>query len=165
MDSKYLLLFIVVLGLLVGIAGAANANVSVAVDTTVVNSTFLDVNIWMLILVIGLITMFLSHIPNWDKTNPIWACLSPFFTFTALWFSTSLQYTYTNAFNLGGGTYGMILEHNIYHLDWIAVGLLGVVFIFSCLNVAYVLSGRSVQKPSRDEIYTKSARNESIRDE
>jgi hypothetical protein len=163
MIKQILLLFLLIL--LVCNVSAANANVSVMVDTTIVNSTFLDVNIWMLILIIGLVCMFLSHIPGWDKSNPIWACLSPFFTFAAAWFSTSLQYTYTNAFNLGDGTYGMILEHNIYHLDWIATGLLGIVFIFSCLNVAYVLSGRSIQKPNRDEIHTRNARQESMSDE
>jgi len=139
---------------MVGISSAAN----ITVDTTVVNSTYLNVEIWMMIFVIGLACMFLSHIPGWDKSNPIWACLSPFFTFATAWFSTSLQYT--NTILLSDNT--IILEHYIYHLDWMATGLLGVVFIFSCLNVAYVLSGRSIQKADRDEIYT---RNNRIRDE
>lgn len=150
-------LFIISLILIVGISSAAN----ITVDTTVVNSTYLDAGIWMLIFIIGLICMFLSHIPGWDKSNPIWACLAPFFTFAAAWFSTSLQYT--NTILLSDDS--VILEHYIYHLDWMAIGLLGVVFIFSCLNVVYVLSGRSVQKSTRDEIYTKNARQESISDE
>jgi len=153
------LLFIISLILMVGISSAAN----ITVDTTVVNSTYLNVEIWMMIFIIGLACMFLSHIPGWDKSNPIWACLSPFFTFAAAWFSTSLQYV--NTIILSDDS--IILEHYIYHLDWMAIGLLGVVFIFSCLNVAYVLSGKStsVQKPTRDEIHTRNARQESISDE
>ncbi len=148
------LLFIISLILIVGVSSAA----TVTVDTTVVNSTYLNVEIWMMIFIIGLVCMFLSHIPGWDKSNPIWACLSPFFTLAAAWFSTSLQYT--NTILLSDNT--IILEHYIYHLDWAAVGLLGIVFIFSCLNVAYVLSGRSVQKAGREEIHT---RNNAISDE
>ena len=136
--------------LLVLLVGGVSA-LPVSVDTTIVNSTYLNVDIWMLILVIGLTCMFISHIPNWDKSAPIWACLSPFFTFAALWFSTSLQYTNTVVLSDNS----IILEHYIYHLDWMAVGLLGIVFIFSCLNVAYVLSGNSIKKPGKEEIETR----------
>ena len=137
--------FLILILLMVGNVSA------VTVDTTIVNSTYLDVTIWMMILLLGLICMFLSHIPNWDKTNPIWACLSPFFTFAALWFSTSLQYTNAVVFSNDS----IVLQHYIYHLDWMAVGLLGIVFIFSCLNVAYVLSGNSIKKPGKEEIETR----------
>ena len=136
--------------LLVLLVGGVSA-LPVSVDTTIVNSTYLNVDIWMMVLVLGLVCMFLSHIPGWDKTNPIWACLSPFFTFAALWFSTSLQYTNTVVLSDNS----IILEHYIYHLDWMAIGLLGIVFIFSCLNVAYVLTGNSIKKPGKDEIETR----------
>ena len=162
---KHFLLLILLI-ILVGTVSAVNTNVSVTVDTTVVNSPYLDVNVWELILLLGLVTMFLSHIPGWDKTNPIWACLSPFFTFTALWFSNSIQYVHVNDYyNNATGNYNIVLEHFIYHLDWIAVGLLGVVFVFSCINVAYVLSGKSITKPSRDEIYTPENSNRRTEDE
>lgn len=138
--------------LLIGTVCASSNTTNVTVDTTVINTPYLDVTIWILMLLLGIMFLVLSHIPSMDRSSAIWAVLAPFFTFTATFFSRTLQYTNTEIF-YDSGTYKVVTEYSIYHLDWLAVGVLGVLFLFSFINVFYVASRKPITKPQAKEVY------------
>lgn len=134
-------------------AQATPPTVYSTVDTTIVNSPYLDVNIWILILLLGVLFFIMSRTPYFDNgTRAVWALLCPFFTLGAAYFSSMLQYTSTTTFyNQTANTVQVISEHFIYHLDWLAVGLLGILFIFSFINAWAVLMEKPVEKPTKEE--------------
>lgn len=148
-------LYLIALVLLIAPCSAYGTyGVNVTSDTTVVSSSFLDIYIWALILVIGIFFLVLSNITTKDTGAPLWALLSPFFLFAAAYFSSMLQRVEViMCFNSNTGRYEILIENLVYHLDWIAIGLFGVLFIFSFINMWYVLTKNPVEKPNRKEIY------------
>lgn len=145
---------LIALLLLIVPCGASSVNVTV--NTSVMDSNYLDVGIWIVILLLGIFFFVLSNLTTKDTGAPLWALIAPFFTFAAMYFSTMLQYVQvTTYYDSGIDTYRSVTEHFIYHLDWIGVGLLGVLFIFSFINTWYILSKSPVEKPQRDEVFSK----------
>jgi len=141
--------------LLIPIVSAASVNTSV--DTNVIDSTFLDVDIWVLITVSGWALFVLSQLTTRDTGNAIWACLCPFFTFASAWFSVFLQRTQVDiSYDSVNGVYNVLSEHFVFHLDWLAVGLFGIIFIFSVLNWIHVIFVKREGKKefaSKEDIY------------
>jgi hypothetical protein len=129
---------------------AISSNVNVSADTTVVNATGLDIGLWYFITIIGIALFVLSHVTPVESA-PIWAILSPFFTFASMYFSTQLQYTYvTTYFDSTTSFYYTALQTFTYHMDWAAVGVLGVMFVFSFLNMWYILTRNPVERPGKN---------------
>lgn len=141
--------------LLIQTVSAASVNASV--DTNVIDSTFLDVDIWVLITVSGWALFVLSQLTTRDTGNAIWACLCPFFTFASAWFSVFLQRTQVDiSYDSVNDVYNVLSEHFIFHLDWLAVGLFGIIFIFSVLNWIHVIFVKREGKKefaSREDVY------------
>ena len=145
--------------LLVGTC-SAYSSVNVTADTTVVNSPYLEVGIWVIIVGLGVFFFVLSNITTKETGAPIWALLAPFFTFASAYFSTKLQYIMaTTYYDTSANTYRVITEHFVYHLDWIATCLLGILFIFSFINMWYILTKAPVERPNRKEIYGSGENN------
>jgi len=139
--------------LLLIIPCSAYSSINVTVDTNVVNSPYLDVWIWVIIVVLGIFFLVLSNLTTKDTGAPLWAIIAPFFTFASAYFSTKLQYINSEIFyDASTNTYRVITEHFVYHLDWIAIGLLGAVFILSFINMWFILTKKPVEKPQRQEI-------------
>ncbi len=135
----------------------ASASVNASVDTNVIDSTYLDVDIWMLITVAGWILFAMSQLTTRQTGNAIWASLCPFFTFASAWFSVFLQRTQIEInYDSTSGVYNVLSEHFVYHLDWLAVGIFGIIFIFSAINWMHVVFAKregTKEVTSREDIY------------
>jgi hypothetical protein len=134
-----------------------SATVNTSVDTNVIDSTYLDVDIWMLLTVCGWVLFAVSQLTTRQTGNAIWASLCPFFTFASAWFSVFLQRTHVEIFyDSTTGVYNVLSEHFIFHLDWIAVGLFGIIFIFSAINWMHIIFAKregTKEVASREDIY------------
>jgi len=143
--------------LLALIIPVASATVNATVDTNVIDSTYLDVDIWMLITVAGWLLFALSQLTTRQTGNAIWASLCPFFTFASAWFSVFLQRTQIEInYDSTSGVYNVLSEHFVYHLDWLAVGVFGIIFIFSAINWMHVVFAKregTKEITSREDIY------------
>jgi hypothetical protein len=143
--------------LLALIIPVASATVNATVDTNVIDSTYLDVDIWMLITVAGWLLFALSQLTTRQTGNAIWASLCPFFTFASAWFSVFLQRTQIEInYDSTSGVYNVLSEHFVYHLDWLAVGVFGIIFIFSAINWMHVVFAKregAKEVTSREDIY------------
>ncbi len=143
--------------LLALIIPVTSATVNATVDTNVIDSTYLDVDIWMLITVAGWLLFALSQLTTRQTGNAIWASLCPFFTFASAWFSVFLQRTQIEInYDSTSGVYNVLSEHFVYHLDWLAVGIFGIIFIFSAINWMHVVFAKregTKEVTSREDIY------------
>lgn len=150
-------LVFILLSMMILFPTIVSGSVNASVDTNVIDSTFLDVDIWVLITVSGWALFVLSQLTTRDTGNAIWACLCPFFTFASAWFSVFLQRTQVDiSYNSVNGVYNILSEHFVFHLDWLAVGLFGIIFIFSVLNLIHVIFVKREGKKeiaSREDIY------------
>ena len=148
-------LYLIALVLLISPCSAyGTTGVNVTSDTTVVSSNFLDIYIWALILIVGIFFLVLSNLTSKETGAPIWALLSPFFLFSAAYFSSMLQRVEViMCFNSNTGQYEILIENFIYHLDWIAVGLFGILFIFSFINMWYILTKKPLERTKRSDLY------------
>lgn len=146
------LVYLIALMLLIVPCGASS--VDVTVNTSVINSNYLEIGIWIIILLLGVFFLVASNITTKETGAPLWALIAPFFTFAAAYFSTMLQYIQvTTYYDSTADTYRVVTEHFIYHLDWMATGLLGLLFVFSFVNMWYILTKKPIERPTRNEMF------------
>lgn len=161
---KRLLLIAVLLAMIVCPVLAAefdeNYTVTGQIDTTPVNSPYIDAGLWFYITSIGFIALGLSYLPR-KYGGSLWAMISPLFLFASARFASMLQYTITSTyFEAATGTgvnaeldeWHLLLDYVVYHVDWLAI-VMGIIFLLSFINMWYILSRKTIEKPSRRNNY------------
>ena len=151
MKSKLILLAALVLALVQPVfAGIDNTTIS----TTIINTQYLDLTIWILIVLLGFGFLILSNIQTeWNKNAALWAIIAPFFLFPAAYFSLQIQtMSYVPTVD-SDGVIHVAIQQTVYHPEWLAL-VLGIMFILSVINIFYILTRKAVVKPSRKELDT-----------
>lgn len=152
MKSK-LILFGVMLAALVQpvFAGIDNTTIS----TTIIDTQYLDLTIWILIVLLGFGFLILSNIrTEWNaNAASLWAVISPFFMFPAAYFALQIQtMSYVPTVDSDGAVH-VAIQQTVYHPEWLAL-VLAIMFIFSIINFFYILTRKAVVKPTRRELDT-----------
>ena len=147
MKPKNLLWMIPGLALLVSPALADIQNASIS--TTIIDTPYLDFNIWLLITLLGLGLLILSNITSKEQNSALWAVLCPFFTFPAMRFALMIQTMSYVPFVDSSNVVHISIQQTVFHPEWLAF-ILGVVFIISLVNIWYILTKKPVERQERD---------------
>ncbi|MDD2246339.1 MAG: hypothetical protein PHC39_04575 [Proteiniphilum sp.] len=120
------------------------------INTAVVSSPYVDINIWYFITAIGLLLFLISNITTKEQNNSLWAVLCPFFTFPSMYFAlnycvTDVQQTWVN------NTQQVMIQQTVYHPEWLAF-VFGVIFICSIINIWYVVTKEPIERQKKDNI-------------
>lgn len=131
-------------------AGIDNTTIS----TTIINTQYLDLTIWILIVLLGFGFLILSNIrAEWNANAALWAIISPFFLFPSAYFALQIQtMSYVPTVDSGGAVH-VAIQQTVYHPEWLAL-VLAIMFLFSIINIFYILTRKAVVKPSRRELDT-----------
>lgn len=131
-------------------AGIDNTTIS----TTIINTQYLDLTIWILIVLLGFGFLILSNIhAEWNANAALWAIIAPFFLFPAAYFTLQIQtMSYVPTVD-GAGEVHVAIQQTVYHPEWLAL-VLGIMFLFSIINIFYILTRKAVVKPTRKELDT-----------
>ena len=117
----------------------------------VINTPYLDFNLWILITLIGLGFLVFSR---WEK-NPqnavLWSLIAPFFLFPSAYFSLMLRQTKLIVDSTTEGVSAQSVNI-ITHPEWLAV-VMFIIAIFSVINFFYYLTYKPIEKPTRQDIY------------
>lgn len=129
-------------------AGIENTTIT----TTIINTQYLDLTIWILIVLLGFGFLILSNIrASWNANAALWALISPFFLFPAAYFSLQIQtMSYVPTLDASGAIH-VAIQQTVYHPEWLAL-VLAIMFILSVINLFYILTRKAVEKPSRKEL-------------
>jgi len=149
MKQKLILLGLLVLALVQPVfAGIDNTTIS----TTIINTQYLDLTIWILIVLLGFGFLILSNIRvDWNANAALWAIIAPFFLFPAAYFALQIQtMSYVPTVD-GAGAVHVAIQQTVYHPEWLAI-VLGIMFILSVINLFYILTRKAVVKPTRKEL-------------
>jgi len=145
-------LFLLPLLLLVQPAYAALNTTSIS--TTIIDTQYLDLEIWMLIVLLGFGFLILSNVrADWNSNAPLWAIIAPFFLFPAAYFTLQIQTMSYVATVDAQGVVRVAIQQTVYHPEWLAI-VLGIMFILSVINLFYILTRKAVVKPTRKELDT-----------
>jgi len=148
MKNQYL-----VIPVLLWIISAVSATLeNTTMQTTIVDSPYLDINIWMLITLLGLGFMILSNFAKPEQNSALWAIIAPFFLGASAYFTLQLQYMAFVPVADSSNQVHIFGEIVVFHPIWFAL-VMGIVFIFSCINLFYILTKKPIEKPGREEIY------------
>ena len=151
MKQKLILLAALVASLVQPVfAGIDNTTIS----TTIINTQYLDLQIWLLIVLLGFGFLILSNIrTEWNANAALWAIIAPFFLFPAAYFSLQIQtMSYVPTVDAAGAVH-VAIQQTVYHPEWLAL-VLAIMFLFSIINIFYILTRKAVVKPSRRELDT-----------
>ena len=123
--------------------------------TSVLDSPYLDINIWFFITAIGIGLIILSNRVKSEPENALYAWLAIPFTLVSAYYSLRLQYTETTVLQ---DTSGLIVVNNstvpaihiqtvntITHPEVIAI-LMGIVFLVAFVNAIYITIKRPVER-------------------
>jgi hypothetical protein len=121
-----------------------------SVNTSIVNTPYIDINIWYFITIMGLLLMFISNITTKEQNAPLWALLAIFFTFPSAYFANMLSRTTIAQSTASDGSVSVAIQQTVFHPEWLNV-ILGIVFVFSFINVWYILTKKPIEKPTRQE--------------
>jgi len=145
-------LFLIPLLLLIQSVSAVPTNATIS--TTIIDTQYLDLEIWMLIVLLGFGFLILSNVrAEWNSNAPLWALISPFFLFPAAYFTLQIQTMSYIASMDSSGVIHMVIQQTVYHPEWLAI-VLGIMFILSVINLFYILTRKAVVKPTRKELDT-----------
>jgi len=155
--KQKLILLVVMLAALVQPVFAGIENTTIT--TTIINTQYLDLTIWILIVLLGFGFLILSNIhASWNANAALWALISPFFLFPAAYFSLQIQtMSYVPTLDADGAIH-VAIQQTVYHPEWLAL-VLAIMFILSVINLFYILTRKAVEKPSRKELDTGSDTN------
>jgi hypothetical protein len=153
MKQKLILLIALVAALVQPVfAGIDNTTIS----TTIINTQYLDLTIWILIVLLGFGFLILSNIRaqwNSQSSQALWALIAPFFLFPAAYFTLQIQtMSYVPTLDAEGAVH-VAIQQTVYHPEWLAL-VLGIMFLFSIINFFYIITRKAVVKPSRSELTT-----------
>jgi hypothetical protein len=131
-------------------AGIDNTTIS----TTIINTQYLDLTIWILIVLLGFGFLILSNIrAEWNANAALWAIIAPFFLFPSAYFALQIQtMSYVPTVDSGGAVH-VAIQQTVYHPEWLAL-VLAIMFIFSVINVFVIVTRKAVIKPTRKELDT-----------
>lgn len=149
MKQKLILLVALVLALIQPVfAGIDNTTIT----TTIIDTQYLDLTIWILIVLLGFGFLILSNIrAEWNKNAALWAIISPFFLFPSAYFALQIQtMSYVPTVD-GAGEVHVAIQQTVYHPEWLAL-VIAIMFIFSVINIFYILTRKPVEKPTRKEL-------------
>jgi hypothetical protein len=141
---------IVLISLLLFLVLPASALTSIS--TSVIETSYLSLDIWIWLVLFGFGFMILSNMTTPEQNNVLWALIAPFFMFPAAYFASMLQeVTKVSNFNTTSNMTDFSISISVYHIDWLAY-LLGLMFIFSFINVLYIATKKPIEKPTQNEL-------------
>jgi hypothetical protein len=122
------------------------------INTIIVSSPYIDINLWYFIAAIALLLLFISNITTKDQNSALWAVLCPWFSFASMYFALFLSTTTTTQLLLNA-TWQVQVNQTVTHPEWLAF-LFGIVFLASMVNVWWILSGKDkvIEKQKQDTI-------------
>ena len=120
------------------------------VSTSVVDSPYIDINIWYFITFMGLLLMFISNITTKEQNAPLWALIAIFFTFPSAYFANMLSRTTIAQSVASDGSVSVAIQQTVFHPEWLSY-LLGIIFVLSFLNIWYIWTRNPIEKPTRKE--------------
>jgi hypothetical protein len=125
-----------------------------SITTTIIDTQYLDLEIWTLIVLLGLGFLILSNVrAEWNTNAALWAIIAPFFLFPSAYFSLQIQTMSYVATVDSLGQVRVAIQQTVYHPEWLAI-VLAIIFIFSIINIFYILTRNAVVKPTRRELDT-----------
>lgn len=143
----------ILLVFLMAIIPSVSAEVNNAtIVTTVINTPYLDMTIWVFIVLLGLGFMILSNITTKDQNNALWALISPFFMWPSAYFATMIQTMSYVPVADANNIVHITIQQTVFHPEWLAI-VLGIISLFSTINVYYILTKKPFERESRDNIY------------
>lgn len=131
-----------------------SATVYIGNTTSVIDSAYLDINIWYFITAFGLLFIIISNRVKSIPENSLYAWMAIPFTLFSAYYSTRLQYTTTQVISDPTGalfnntTYAGIhiqTVSTVYHPEVLGY-LAGVVFLVALVNAIYITTKRPVEK-------------------
>ena len=122
------------------------------INTSIVNSPYLSVNLWVFITCIGLFFMVLSNLTSPEQNNSLWALIAPFFIFASAYFALMMQTTTITQNIDTSGLVTVAIQQTVYHPEWLAA-IMGIVFLCSIVNVWFVMTRKPIERPTQDEIF------------
>lgn len=125
-----------------------------SVNDIVVNTPYLDTNLWILITLLGLGFLILSNIAGKDQAATLWAIIAPLFLLPSAYFCTMMS-TASTAVNYYGINQTFVQRINIItHPEWLAL-VMGVIFIISLVNIWMVATKNPIEKTKKEEFMGK----------
>ena len=145
MKLRYLAYSLIILWFFItGVQAATNATV----NTNVVDTPYLDVNIWYFLVAATGFMLFLSNITNVEQGAPLWAMLAPIFGFPAMYYSSMLSKTTVAQYVNYDGSSAVYIQQTVFHPEFITF-VAGIIFAISIVNMFYIWTKRDVAMPDK----------------
>jgi bacteriorhodopsin len=123
-----------------------NATVYTGVTTTVVDSEYLDINIWYFITALGIGLMILSNRVKSEPENALYAWMAIPFMLISARYSIMLQSTDIHSIIDAVGIHVQVVKV-IQHPEWVGV-LMGIIFLLSFINALYISTKKPIERPN-----------------
>ena len=120
------------------------------VNTSIVSSPYIDINIFFFIVILALLFLFISNVTTPEQNAPLWALIALFFAFPAAYFANMISRTTIAQTTASDGTLSVAIQQTVFHPEWLSY-LLGLIFIISLVNVFYIWTKKPIEKPKSED--------------
>jgi len=131
------------------------ATVYVGNTTSVIDTAYLDINIWYFITALGIGLIVLSNRVKTQPENALYAWLAIPFTLVSAYYSIRLQYTTTKVIedmsglvSINNTTIPALHIHTVntvYHPEVLGI-LMGIVFLVAFINAIYITTKKPIER-------------------
>ena len=127
-----------------------NTTVYSSVADLIVNTPYLDVEVWKLITLLGLGFLILSNLTTKEQNNVLWALIAPFFLFPSAWFALQLNSPRFTAYVVDNSTVRLQTTNIIFHPEWLAF-VMGVIWVLSLINLWMIFIKKPMERTTKQE--------------
>ena len=119
------------------------------ISTIIVNTPYLEYNIWVWLLLLGFGFLILSHLTNKDQMNSLWAMIAPPFLITAAYFANMIAITQTDV-TFVNSTPIVAINTVVTPQSWLAY-FLGIWFVASLISMFYIWTKKPIEKTDKKD--------------